>query len=225
MSNQPWGQPPQGPDPYQQQPPYDPQAPYGQQFSPYTQPSSYGQQPAYGQPVPYQGDPYAQNPYGQAPYAAGPYAARPRPGVGFGQAVRLYFKNYAVFSGRASRSEYWWVQVFLALVWTVWVVLCLMAGGLAAVIADSDPYGSTSAGLGAGLVILLVAGLVMDLALIVPNLAITWRRFHDTDRSGGFYFLSLIPYVGSIIEIILLAQSSVPTAWQRWDTGTLPAMD
>lgn len=222
MSNQPWGQPPQGADPYQQQPPYDPQAPYGQQFSPYTQ------QPAYGPPVPYQGDPYAQNPYGQNPYAQGPYGQGPypsRPSVGFGHAVRLYFKNYAVFSGRASRSEFWWVQLFLGLVWMVWSVLCLMAGGLALVSLDSDPYGSTSAGLGAGLVIILVAGLVMYLACIVPNLAITWRRFHDTDKSGGFYFLTLIPYAGPVIELILLAQSSVPTAWQRWDTGTLPAAD
>ena len=56
----------------------------------------------------------------------------------------------------------------------------------------------------------------VSLALIVPFLAITWRRLHDTNRSGGFYFLALIPLVGAIILIVLLALPS-NSAGARFD--------
>jgi len=91
--------------------------------------------------------------------------------------------------------------------------------------ADSDPYGTTSGtttGLGVGAVFIIIIGVLMYLAVIVPSLAISWRRLHDTDKSGGFYFLSFIPWVGGIILIILQALPSVPQAWQRWDNGKLP---
>ncbi|WP_051232603.1 DUF805 domain-containing protein [Acidipropionibacterium thoenii] len=227
--------------PYQQGPgdqnPYDQnaygQAPYGQ--APYGQPS-YGQDP-YGQPPygqsygqgPYGQDPYGQSAYGQNPYAPNPYspylaagAGRPRPSVGFLTAIRLFFKNYAVFSGRASRSELWWVYLFNALIGVLWGVLFMVAGGAAWLTAASDPYGSEPA-LPASLTFLTLLVFGYALATIVPSYAIVWRRLHDTDRSGGFYFLSLIPYVGGIIVIVLLALPSVPTAWQRWDHGRLPA--
>jgi uncharacterized membrane protein YhaH (DUF805 family) len=222
MSNQQWGPAPQNPDPYQQ--PY--QQPQGQP-DPYSQQDPYGQQAQYGQQNPYgQPNPYGQNPYPPAPYGAMPGpGGRPRPSVGFGQAIKLFFKNYAVFSGRASRSEYWWVQLFLGLLYIVWTVLFLVAGGAATMAADSDPYGTTSGtttGLGVGAVFIIIIGVLMYLAVIVPSLAISWRRLHDTDKSGGFYFLSFIPWVGGIILIILQALPSVPQAWQRWDNGKLP---
>ena len=62
-------------------------------------------------------DPYGQpsNPYQMpAPYSSGlPVAENHRrPYVDFGLAIKLFFKNYAVFRGRASRSEYWWTVLF-----------------------------------------------------------------------------------------------------------------
>ena len=52
----------------------------------------------------------------------------PRYGAGFGEAVKRYFKKYATFSGRASRSEYWWIAVFNALVGIVAVATMIMGG-------------------------------------------------------------------------------------------------
>ena len=226
----------QGYDPQQGQPGYGQQGAYGQP-SPYDsqqqygqpQSSPYGQPPAPYQPAPYGQSGYGQDLYGQNPYAAftGPGAGRPRPSVDFVTAIKLFFKNYAVFSGRASRSEYWWVSLFLGLVYIVWGILFGIAGGFALAMSSTDPYGTTTSstasnGLGAGFIFLMILGILMWLAVIVPSLAITWRRFHDTDKSGAFYFLSLIPYVGGIIVIVLLALAPVPTAWQRWDNGQLP---
>lgn len=209
---------------YGQPSPYDSQQQYGQPQS-----SPYGQPPAPYQPAPYGQSGYGQDLYGQNPYAAftGPGAGRPRPSVDFVTAIKLFFKNYAVFSGRASRSEYWWVSLFLGLVYIVWGILFGIAGGFALAMSSTDPYGTTTSstasnGLGAGFIFLMILGILMWLAVIVPSLAITWRRFHDTDKSGAFYFLSLIPYVGGIIVIVLLALAPVPTAWQRWDNGQLP---
>ena len=52
--------------------------------------------------------------------------------------------------------------------------------------------------------------IIWGLATFIPWLAIIWRRLHDTNRSGGFFFLSLIPFVGWIIVLILYALESKP---------------
>lgn len=155
-------------------------------------------------------DPYSQgpsDPYGQAPYASGlgAQAGRPRPTVSFGQAITLFFKNYAVFNGRASRSEFWWAIVFM---WLVNVVL----NGIGRITAGSD--GTSTLG--------LVTSGVWSLAILVPELAICWRRLHDTGRSGGWFFINLIPLVGQIIFIVFTASASRPDAWQKYDNGKLP---
>lgn len=78
--------------------------PYGAPAAPYGQPNPYANPNPYGAPA----APYG-NPYG------GGYA-QPKPSVGFGEAVKLYFTNYANFSGRSRRSEYWYVMLFEFLV-------------------------------------------------------------------------------------------------------------
>ena len=90
-----------------------------------TGPAPYGDQPAYGGQAPYGGP--APYPGGPAPYGApsqfgqfGPPPLTPdiapQPGASFGEAVKRFFQRYAQFSGYASRSEYWWVALFNALV-------------------------------------------------------------------------------------------------------------
>jgi uncharacterized membrane protein YhaH (DUF805 family) len=127
-------------------------------------------------------------------------------GASFGQAVSRYFKKYATFSGRASRSEFWWVFLFNAIIGIViWILMLTL--GLAGARVD-EATGMAVPGPGY-FVIVAIAGL-WGLATIVPHLAVSWRRLHDTDKSGGFYFLGLIPFVGSIIVIVLLALESNP---------------
>jgi uncharacterized membrane protein YhaH (DUF805 family) len=57
---------------------------------------------------------------------------------------------------------------------------------------------------------------IWGLATLVPNLALAWRRLHDTNRSGGFYFIGLIPFVGWIIVLVFMLLPADP-AGARFD--------
>jgi uncharacterized membrane protein YhaH (DUF805 family) len=95
-------------------------------------------------------------------------------------------KNYAGFSGRARRAEYWnfvWVNIVAFIV--------LYAIGLAV-----RP--------------LLFLVIVYYLGMIIPSLAVVWRRLHDTGRSGGWFFISLVPFVGGVILLVFLCTDSQP---------------
>lgn len=89
-------------------------------------------------------------------------------------------KNYATFSGRARRKEYWMFALIQGIVWAILYVLMLTS--------DSS----------------LIAGIfiVFVLATLVPSLAVVVRRLHDIERSGWFYFISFIPVVGPIILLV-----------------------
>jgi uncharacterized membrane protein YhaH (DUF805 family) len=109
----------------------------------------------------------------------------------FKTAIRSFFANYATFSGRARRSEYWWVQLFLVLTVIVTSIL------------DSALFGVEFGGFG-------LFGTLTTLGTLVPALAVTWRRLHDIGKSGGFFFLALIPLVGIVILIVWLVRDSDP---------------
>ena len=189
------------------------QNPYGQPQ--YAQPQY--AQPQYGQPQ-YAQQPYAQPAgwqpgYGPWPYATNP-ADAPTPGVGMREAVRLFFKKYAQFSGRASRSEYWWVALFTTLVTLVLyvpgIILAAIGGAL---IAESSISGVGVALLVVGIVLIGIM-VLFALAIIVPSIAIAVRRLHDANFSGLFYLLSLAGL--SIVVLIMNVLESNP-AGQRFD--------
>jgi uncharacterized membrane protein YhaH (DUF805 family) len=138
--------------------------------------------------------------------------SQPLYGASFGQAISRFFKKYATFTGRASRSEYWWW--FLANV-IVGAVLSALALGTGAPHLDAA---TNTVVFGAGYVIFSVIAGIWGLAVLVPNLAVVWRRLHDTNKSGGFFFLALIPFVGGIILIVLLALDTNP-AGARFDAA------
>ncbi|MDA8385139.1 MAG: DUF805 domain-containing protein [Actinomycetota bacterium] len=103
-----------------------------------------------------------------------------------GLAVRSVLGQYATFSGRASRAEYWWYSLASAV---SLIALSYLLGG---------------SRLGAVLIILV------DLALLVPGLAVTVRRLHDTGRSGGWIFVALVPFAGAIVLIVMMALRGEP---------------
>jgi uncharacterized membrane protein YhaH (DUF805 family) len=109
----------------------------------------------------------------------------------FDEAIKSLFSNYATFSGRARRSEFWFAHLFLSL------------SALSASIVDSALFGVGIDGIG-------VLYTIFILATIVPSLAVTWRRLHDMGKSGGFFFIALIPLVGVILLIVWLATDSQP---------------
>lgn len=92
--------------------------------------------------------------------------------------------NYATFSGRARRSEYWWFA---------------LTGVIVSVVVNVVSSVSDVAGL---------IGLVYWLGTLIPSLAVAVRRLHDTGRSGWMLLLALIPIVGAIILIVFLASDS-----------------
>ncbi len=95
----------------------------------------------------------------------------------FSESIKTCFSKYADFNGRGSRSEYWWFFLFLVLV----------SLGLSYI---SD-----------------ILALLFSLATLLPSLAAGARRLHDTDKSGWLQLIVLIPVLGWIIVIYLLAQA------------------
>lgn len=118
---------------------------------------------------------------------------RPLFGASFGQAFIRFFKNYANFSGRASRSEFWWMVLIYA--------IAFIAIGIVAGVLESIAYGARmydAVGLVVGLAVFVVF-----LGSIIPWLAITWRRLHDANLPGPLYFIVFVPYLGSLVLLIL----------------------
>jgi uncharacterized membrane protein YhaH (DUF805 family) len=113
--------------------------------------------------------------------------------VGFSEAIKLYYSNYANFSGRASRSEYWFVSLYSAIVAVPLYILAFSSGSI-------DPYTGVAQpnGMWMGLI-----GLWF-LVNFIPSLSVLWRRLHDVNKSGGYYFIALIPLVGAILVLIAL---------------------
>ena len=104
-------------------------------------------------------------------------------------AYKRFLKNYANFSGRSTRSDYWYVILANFLIGFVIGFI----GGLI-----PDLAGVTA----------LISGLY-SLAIIIPGIAIVVRRLHDINKSGWFYFIALVPLVGGIILLVFLFTASV----------------
>lgn len=101
-------------------------------------------------------------------------------------------KNYAGFSGRARRKEYWYFVLFNLI---ISVVLGIVDG----------VTGSVNAETGMGLL-----GSIYTLAVLIPAIAVSVRRLHDTGRTGWWLLISLVPLVGFIVLIVFLVQDSTP---------------
>lgn len=111
------------------------------------------------------------------------------------EAVRTVLGKYADFSGRARRSEYWYWTLAVLLAYIPLYVLLLI--GIFAEI--------TALTILAGLVLAVVA-----IGAIVPSIAVVVRRLHDTDKSGWFYFISFVPFVGGLILLYFMILDSTP---------------
>jgi uncharacterized membrane protein YhaH (DUF805 family) len=129
-------------------------------------------------------------------------------GASFPVAVKRFFKKYATFSGRASRSEYWWWTLIAV---AVSVVLNIMIGAGS---TTSGVTGATTAGPGATFGYILLA--IWGLATIVPSLALSVRRLHDGNFSGWLVLLILVPFLGAIALLVFMILPSNP-AGQRFD--------
>ena len=100
--------------------------------------------------------------------------------MSFGQAIKSCYKNFFVLRGRASRSEYWWFQLFAFIVGIGVFVVALV---VAAAIVPSDNAGGFEA-LGGFLLVLIVGGFVAFIAIGIPLISVGVRRLHDIGQSG-----------------------------------------
>lgn len=122
--------------------------------------------------------------------------------IGFKDAIRICLKEkYASFEGRATRPEYWYFVLFYAI---IMFAAAIVGGILGALFSGGD--GEVAIGLA-----LVLYGLV-TLGFVCPGISVLVRRLHDTGRSGWYYWLGLIPWIGSIIIFVFCCLDS-----QKWD--------
>ena len=112
----------------------------------------------------------------------------------FMDSISACFSKYISFSGRASRSEFWWFMLFI-------LVGSFVVGAADAVIFGSNVFmlGGMEFSYSAGYI-----GNIFALATFLPAWAVEVRRLHDTGRSGWWLLLWLIPMIGFIILLIWL---------------------
>jgi uncharacterized membrane protein YhaH (DUF805 family) len=101
-------------------------------------------------------------------------------------------RKYAQFTGRARRSEYWMFVLLVIIIEVVYYALMGATGGMPA-------PGATPSGL--GMVLTLIFGVAM-LGLLIPALAVAFRRLHDTNRSAWWLLIWLIPFLGALVLVV-----------------------
>jgi uncharacterized membrane protein YhaH (DUF805 family) len=100
-------------------------------------------------------------------------------------------RKYTVFGGRARRAEYWMFTLFNFIV--------------SAIVFGVDEVLGFRTGDGIG-----ILGGIYGLAVLLPSLAVTCRRLHDTGRTGWWMLIGIVPILGAIVLIIFLIQDSTP---------------
>ena len=101
--------------------------------------------------------------------------------MNFVESLQTCYKKFFDFSGRASKSEYWWFQLYNAI---IYVLTFVFQGDL----------------------VLLFS--ILIIVNLIPVYAVGVRRIHDSDKSGWFVLISLIPLIGLYIFVLLLQDGS-----------------
>ena len=95
------------------------------------------------------------------------------------------FKQFADFSGRARRKEYWYFLLFNLIIGTVF--------GIIDILLYTEVFTT-----------------VVALVVLIPGIAVAVRRMHDIGKSGWMLLIALIPIIGAIWLLVLLATDSDP---------------
>ena len=103
---------------------------------------------------------------------------------------KVVFENYANFKGRARRSEYWYFALANGLISILLIMIGAILGGI---------FGDAITG---GIIGYILFALY-SFATLLPGLGVVVRRLHDVGKSGWFYFIALIPFVGGIWLLVL----------------------
>jgi uncharacterized membrane protein YhaH (DUF805 family) len=134
------------------------------------------------------GTPYTPYPQGQgSPYGEpGPQRGYLQGGpVGFSEAISEGFKNIVTFTGRASRSAFWW--------FALGAIIIDIIGG----IIGAAAHGA-------------VLQYVIEIIVALVSLSLGIRRLHDTNRTGWWWLIGLIPIIGGIILLVFYCLPGTP---------------
>lgn len=101
-------------------------------------------------------------------------------------------KKYAQFAGRARRKEYWYFALFNVMISVALTVLDIVLGTY-----------SKASGIG------LLDG-IYGLAILIPCIAVTVRRLHDTGRSGWWLLIGFVPLIGGLVLLVFMVLDSKP---------------
>lgn len=151
------------------------------------------------------------------PSAGNPISLRPEPEISTSHEVHNYdaserrtmfwavkrcFSKYATFSGRASRSEFWYFVLFN-------FMINFVLFGTAVSMDEEGAHKDVE------IMFLLFAMMLYSLLTMIPGLAVAVRRLHDIGKSGWNYLLAFVPIVGSIVLLIWFCWKSEPTP-NKW---------
>lgn len=116
-------------------------------------------------------------------------------------AVVRFFKNFARFSGRASRSEFWMVQLFMFVVFMAVSLLTAVTGDW-----------------------IISVYMMFLICAIVPGLSLTSRRLHDANLHGGLTTLVLVPFVGFLVVAVLamLPSKDLGSRFDKYPSAAAP---
>ena len=101
--------------------------------------------------------------------------------MNFIESIQTCYKKFFDFSGRASKSEYWWFQLYNAI---IYVLTFVFQGDLTLLFS------------------------ILVIANIIPTYAAAVRRIHDSDKSGWMVLIAVIPLIGLYIIVLLLKDGS-----------------
>ena len=108
--------------------------------------------------------------------------------MSFTEAIKHVFQNYATFSGRARRSEYWWFFLFNSLVSSALARLSQIGDGSSLFTALASLW---------------------SLAMFIPGLAVAWRRLHDIGKKGSNWFWIFLPFAGLIMLLVWMIRPGI----------------
>lgn len=123
----------------------------------------------------------------------------------------LPLKRYAEFSGRSRRMEFWMFTLGVVLLYIAFMVVAMVIGVGAVSMAASGGGGAAvggMAGMFASMGILALLLGVIWLGLLIPTVAVSIRRLHDTDRSGFWLWLYIGPYIVSAVLNVMAISSN-----------------
>jgi uncharacterized membrane protein YhaH (DUF805 family) len=104
----------------------------------------------------------------------------------------LALKKYATFTGRSRRKEYW----FFILFYIVFTIALAYVDGLVGTVDATSGLGALSS--------------IFLLAMLIPSISVSVRRLHDTDRSGWWLLIGLVPVIGGIVFFVFTLLDGTP---------------